>query len=62
MSPRKPATSGVRKKKLSLSKQTLKDLAPRKGDAKDVRGGAKPTTVTDCCSFMRSGCVVQGEG
>jgi len=40
MSTRKPKGAARQSKKLSLNKQTLKDLAPKKGQDANVRGGA----------------------
>ena len=50
MSAKKPHKGSLRKK-LSLNKQTLKDLAPEKTQSANVRGG-----VGQVCTYARSGC------
>lgn len=57
MSTGKPAKSNPRKKKLTLNKQTLKDLAPGKSRGQNVRGGA-----IGACTDVNTGCRAGGGG
>ena len=49
MTQKKHSSSGSPKKKLQVSKTTLRDLTVQAEKSKDVRGGGMSTTVATRC-------------